>query len=188
MALILARHWWTLAIRGLLAILFGIVAFAWPGVTLSILILLFGVYSLTDGLFAVGAAITAHREIRRWMSLLLEGMVGVGIGLITFFWPGITTLALLWLIGLWAILKGILEIGTAIEMRREITGEWLLILGGAISILFGIWLIASPVTGALAVVWLIGGYAFIFGLVMLVLALRLRSIRHWVCAQRMQVS
>jgi uncharacterized membrane protein HdeD (DUF308 family) len=183
MALILARHWWTLALRGLLAILFGIMAFAWPGITLSVLVLLFGAYSLLDGLFAVGAALTAQREIKNWISLLLAGIVGVGIGLITFFRPGLTTLALLWLIALWAILKGILEIGTAIQMRREITGEWLMILGGALSLLFGIWLIVSPEMGILAVVWLIGAYAFMFGVVMVVLALRLRSIRHWVCTR-----
>jgi uncharacterized membrane protein HdeD (DUF308 family) len=175
MLLVLARNWWMLALRGLVAVLFGLVAIVWPGLTLTALVLLFGAYALVDGVFAVVSALrTASRQSRWWM-LLIEGVIGIVIGVVTFLWPDITALALLYLIAAWAIVTGVFEILAAIRLRREITGEWLLALSGIASVLFGLLLVILPGAGALAVVWLIGIYALIFGVLLIVLAFRLRS-------------
>ncbi|SRR5579883_716814 len=172
--LILARNWWALAIRGLAAIVFGIAAFVVPNITLVVLVALFGAYALVDGLFAVVAAVQAAERHARWWPLLVEGAAGILLGVLTFVWPGLTALLLLYLIATWAILTGIAEIVAALRLRREIAGEWLLGLSGVLSLLFGLLLIAFPGTGALAVVWLIGAYALVFGVVLTGLALRLR--------------
>jgi uncharacterized membrane protein HdeD (DUF308 family) len=171
----LASRWWAVLLRGLFAILFGICAIAWPGLTLTWLALLFGAYCLVDGLFAIVAAITAPAGAPRWMILLLEGIVSVIIGVLTFIWPGLTALVLLYFIATWAIITGILEIVTAIRLRKVISNEWLLILSGVLSIGFGVLLFARPLSGALAVVWLIGIYAIIFGVMLIGLSLRLRG-------------
>ncbi len=178
MFVVLARHWWTLALRGLVAILFGVMAFAWPTITLTILVLLFGVYALVDGVFAIVAAVSAPKELRKWWMLLIEGLISVGIGVLSIVWPGMTALALLWLIAFWAVLTGIFEIGTAIQLRKVIEGEWLLILSGILSILFGLLLVVMPGAGALAVIWIIGLYAVAFGVLLVVLAFRMRSFRN----------
>jgi uncharacterized membrane protein HdeD (DUF308 family) len=173
---VLARNWWALALRGLAAILFGVLAFVWPGITLWALVLLFGSYMLVDGIFAIVAAVRAARREARWWLLLIEGVLGVLAGLVAFFWPGLTTLALLYFIAAWAIVTGILEIVGAIRLRQEIEGEWALGLSGALSVLFGILLVVIPApAGLLSLVWLIGAYALAFGVLLLVLAFRVRN-------------
>jgi uncharacterized membrane protein HdeD (DUF308 family) len=173
---VLSRNWWALALRGLAAILFGILAFAWPGITLFVLIIFFGAYMLVDGIFAIVAAVRAAGEQARWWLMLLEGILGVVVGLVTFFWPGLTALALLYLIAAWAIVTGIMEIAAAIRLRREMVGEWALILGGALSVLFGMLLVVIPArAGLLSLTWLIGAYAVVFGVLLVVLAFRVRS-------------
>ena len=173
---VLARNWWALAIRGLAAILFGVLAFVWPGITLWALVLLFGSYMLVDGIFAIIAAVRAARREARWWLLLIEGVLGVLAGLVAFFWPGLTALALLYFIAAWAIVTGILEIVGAIRLRQEIVGEWALGLSGALSLLFGVLLVVIPSpAGLLSLVWLIGAYALAFGVLLLVLAFRLRN-------------
>jgi uncharacterized membrane protein HdeD (DUF308 family) len=171
---LLARRWWALALRGLFAVIFGLLTFFVPGITLISLVLLFGFYAILDGVFDIVSAIRASRH--HW-ALVVEGIVGIIVGVLTIVWPGITAMALLYLIAVWAILTGVLEIIAGIRLREIITNEWLLILMGVISVLFGILIIAFPRAGALAIVLWIGAYAFVFGVILIVLAFRLRSFR-----------
>jgi uncharacterized membrane protein HdeD (DUF308 family) len=171
----LARYWWMVALRGAAAVLFGLVALIWPDVTLLALVVLFGAYSLVDGVVAIAAAFGPNAGGRRFW-LALQGIAGVLIGAITFIWPGVTTLVLLALISAWAVVTGVLQVLAAIRLRREIHGEWLLALGGVLSVLFGIALVVWPASGALALVVLIGAYAVVFGVVLIALGLRLRRL------------
>jgi len=175
MLLVYSRNWWTLAIRGVAAIIFGLLAFLWPGITLLALVFLFGAYAFVDGVFAIVAGIRA-REQQRWWLLLIEGILSVIAGIMAFAVPGITAFVLLILIATWAIVTGILEVIAAIQMRKYITNEWLLALSGVASVIFGVLLLLRPAIGALAVVWLIGGYAILFGILLLSLGIRLRSL------------
>lgn len=176
MLIVFTSSWWALALRGIAAILFGVLAFAWPHLTLAVLVFLFGAYALVDGVFAIFAGIKSHGTFKRWWVLLLEGILDVIIGVLAFALPSITALALLILIGAWAIVTGIFEIGAAIQLRKYVAGEWLLALAGAASVLFGVALLINPGVGALAVVWLIGAYAIVFGVLLVALGLKLRSL------------
>lgn len=166
----LVPSWWALALRGLIAILFGILALALPGVTLSLLVILFGAYVLIEGLLTIAASLGAHKKMAHWGILLLEGFVCVVIGIIIFVWPVITAVVLLFLIAIWAIVTGILEIIAAVQIRESASDEWLLIIGGILSFIFGIILLACPALGLLAVIWIIGIYAIIFGVLLFALA------------------
>jgi uncharacterized membrane protein HdeD (DUF308 family) len=168
---------WALVLRGLVALLFGIVTFVWPEVSLTALVFLFGAYALADGLFTAVAAFRAPEGYRYWWALLLEGVFGVAAGVLAFVWPGITALVLLYLIAAWAVVTGVFEIAAAVRLRRLISGEWLLALGGVLSVLFGVMLMAWPGAGALAVLWLIGAYAILFGALLMALGFRLRGRR-----------
>jgi uncharacterized membrane protein HdeD (DUF308 family) len=171
---LLSRYWWVLLIRGIIAVLFGVLAYVRPGITLTALVLLFGAYAFADGILAVIAAIAGRKEREHWWVLLLEGLVGIAVGVMTLAAPGLTAVALLFYIAAWAILTGVLEIIAAIRLRKEIEGEWLLILGGLASVLFGFLLLARPAAGALTVIWLIAGYAVVFGIVLIVLSFKAR--------------
>ncbi len=173
----MTRNWWTFAVRGLIAILFGVVALIRPGQTVEALVLVFGVFALMDGVLAVSAGIASAPFFKRWWALLLEGLTGIAIGLLTFFAPAVTALALVYFIAAWGLITGIFEIATAIQLRREITGEWMMILGGVLSIGFGILLFAFPAAGALSAVWMIGIYAIVFGISEIVFAFRLNGFR-----------
>lgn len=174
---VLAQNWWALALRGLFAVLFGLLTLLWPRLTLVALVIVFGAYALVDGVFAIIAAVWAAETHHRWVMLALEGVAGIAAGIIAFVWPNITGLVLLYLIAIWAIATGLLEIRAGIHLRRHAASEWALILGGIASLIFGVLLILFPGAGALTVVWLIALYALVFGIFMLVLAFRLRGHR-----------
>lgn len=176
MLTVYTASWWALLLRGIAALIFGILAFVWPGITLTALVLLWGAYALVDGAFSIAAGIRSHDENKRWWVLLLEGLLGVAAGIIAFVMPGITALVLLLLIAAWAIVTGVFEVVAAIQMRKYIKGEWLLILAGIASVIFGVLLFLNPAAGALAVVWLIGAYAIVFGILMIALSLRLHGM------------
>lgn len=170
----LARNWWLLVLRGVVGVLFGMVALFYPAITLAVLVILFGAFALADGLFAVFAAVANRREEPRWTSLLLSGIIGLIIGIVTFFWPGITALALLFLIAAWAMIIGVGEIVAAIRLRKVIRGEWFLLIAGILSVLFGIVLLLFPGVGALAVVLWIGLWAIVVGVMRIAAGFRLR--------------
>ena len=172
----LSSNWWVILLRGIVGVIFGVVAFFSPGATLLALVFVWGAYALVDGAFALYMTYLAARQQRRWWPYLLEGLVGIGAGLLAFVLPGITALALLYLIAAWAIVTGIVEIVAAIDLRKQIQNEWLLGLAGALSIIFGIVVAILPDAGALAVVWTVGAYALLFGITLIVLAFRMRSL------------
>ncbi|MGZ3496597.1 MAG: HdeD family acid-resistance protein [Vulcanimicrobiaceae bacterium] len=172
---VLTRNWWAVLIRGIAAIVFGILAFIIPGATLFALVILFGAYALIDGIFAIVAAVRAAETHTRWMPLAVEGIIGILIAAITFFYPGITALTLVYVIAAWAILTGIFELFAAFQLRQVVTNEVWLIIAGILSIVFGVIIAIRPGGGALAIVWLIGFYAIVFGIALVALAFRLRS-------------
>ena len=173
---ILSRYWWTTLLRGVAWICFGLVVLAWPGISLVSLALLFGVVAFADGLGNVAAAIGGRRESETWWVLLVAGVLGICAGIITFINPGVTAVTLLFLIALWAIATGFLEVVTAVELRKDIEGEFWIGLGGLISIAFGVFLLARPELGALAVLWVIAVYAIGFGAIEIVHAFEARAL------------
>jgi uncharacterized membrane protein HdeD (DUF308 family) len=172
--MIVARNWWVLLLRGVLGMAFGLFAIAMPAAAFAVIVLAFGAYALVDGVFNIVAALRDARGEPRWWALLFSGVAGVLAGLAAFVVPGFTALVLLYVIAGWAILTGVLEIAAAIRLRRHLTGEWLMALSGALSIAFGALVLVAPLVGALAVVLLIGAYAFTSGVVLLALGVRLR--------------
>lgn len=174
---VLTRNWWAEALRGVVAILFGLAAIFWPTITLTTLVLLFGAFVFLDGVFAIVAAVRAAEQAMRWWPLLLEGIVGIAIGAVSFARPGVTAVALLYLIAAWAIIAGIMRIVVAVEVRREVRGEWLLAMSGALSVLLGVVLVLFPGAGALALVRVIGAFALLYGVLSLILAFQLRDWR-----------
>ena len=174
MAKSLSQNWWLVLLRGLLAILFGILAFAWPAITWLTLILMFGIYAIVDGIIAIVSGLARTKESPRWWTFLIEGLLGIGAGIVALVWPGLTSLVLIYMIASWAIITGILEIAAAIRLRNEISNEWMLGLGGLVSIGLGILLFFQPAAGGLAIIWTIAAYALIFGVLLVILGFRLR--------------
>jgi uncharacterized membrane protein HdeD (DUF308 family) len=175
LANILSRYWWTTLLRGVIAILFGVMLLARPGISLAALLLVFGVFALVDGLVGVVAALGGRREHESWWVLLLASLAGIGIGLLTFYNPGATALAILFYIAIWAIATGVLQIAAAVRLRKEIQGEFWLALSGLASVAFGLFLAARPGEGALAVLWLIGAYAIALGVILVILSFAARG-------------
>jgi len=172
---VLARNWWALLIRGIAAVIFGLLAFFWPGATGFALVILFGAYAFVDGIFALISAVRAAESHQRWIAFALEGIIGLIIAAITLFHPLITAIALYYTIAIWAILTGILELVGAFQLRSLIPNEWMLIIGGILSIVFGVLLAVYPLPGILTVIYLIGFYALLFGIVLIVFAFRLKA-------------
>ena len=171
----LIRNWGWIALRGIVAIAFGVLTFVYPGITLVTLVMLFGAYAIVDGVFMVVSAIANRKTQPRWGTLVFGGILGIAAGVVTYLWPAITAVALLAIIASWAMVMGIIEITVAIRLRKEIDGEWVLILSGLLALAFGVLMIMNPGPGALAVVLWIGAYAVISGGLLLVLAFRLRN-------------
>jgi uncharacterized membrane protein HdeD (DUF308 family) len=170
----LVRNWWLLLLRGIAAIAFGIMAFAWPALSLLTLVIMFGAYALVDGAISIGAALgNRGGGVPRWW-LMIAGIAGIAAGLMTFFWPGLSALILLTFIAGWAIAHGVFQIVTAIQLRKVIDNEWLLILGGVLSVAFGIVMLVSPGAGALALIWVVAGYAIAYGVLLVAFSVRLR--------------
>jgi uncharacterized membrane protein HdeD (DUF308 family) len=172
----MSRDWWIVALQGVAAIAFGILALVWPAITLLALVFLFAAYALVDGVLALMSGIRRGRDGGRpdWWRIA-RGVVGIAVGVVAFAMPGITAYVLLILIAARAIVSGAIELVAAYQLRDVIRGEWLLALDGVVAIVFGIVLIALPGAGALAVVWLIGGFAIVSGVILLGLAMRLRD-------------
>ena len=173
----LKRHWWVPVIRGIAAIVFGIIAFMYPGITVATLVLFFGAWVLIDGIFRVVGAIGHRASDPDWGWHIVIGIVGIIVGLLTFHAPRITALALIIYIAAWALMVGATEIAFAIKLRREIKGEWFLILMGLASIIFAILLLWNPVAGAAAVIWLIAWYAVVLGILAIFFGFRLKTLK-----------
>ena len=173
----LKRHWWVPVIRGIAAIIFGVIAFVYPGLTIATLVLFFGAWVLIDGIFRIVGAIGHRASDPDWGWQLVIGILGIVVGLLTFHAPQITALALVIYIAAWALMIGASEIAIAVKMRREIKGEWFLILMGLASIVFAVLLLWNPIAGAAAVIWLIAWYAVVIGILAIFFGFRLRSLR-----------
>ncbi|MFT3731933.1 MAG: HdeD family acid-resistance protein [Hyphomicrobium sp.] len=170
----LARNWWLIVLRGVCAIIFGLLTIAWPGLTLLTLVIFYGVFALFDGGLAIGAAIMGDTPAPRWW-LALVGILGIGAGAVTLAWPGITGLLLLFFIAGWAIAAGVFDIVGAIRLRKEIDDEWLLIASGVLSVLFGVLILLFPGAGALGIAFAIGMFALVYGFLLVGFGLRLRK-------------
>jgi uncharacterized membrane protein HdeD (DUF308 family) len=173
----LQRHWWVPVIRGAAGIVFGIIALARPGLALATLVILFGAWLLVDGVFRIVGAMGGRASDPDWGWHLVIGILGIIVGLLTFHSPGITALALVIYIAAWALMVGVAEIALAVKLRREMKGEWFLILMGLISVVFAVLLLWNPVAGAGALIWLIAWYAVVFGVLAMIFGFRLRSLR-----------
>lgn len=172
----LARNWGWIVLRGIAAILFGILSFIWPGISLAALVLLFGAYALVDGVLALIAAFKIRFGGKPMWPLAIVGAFGVAAGICTFMWPGITALVLLSFIAVWALITGLLQIVAAIRLRKVIENEWMFVLSGALSVAFGLLMLIRPGAGALAVIWIIAFYATLYGVFLLLLGLRMKGL------------
>ena len=175
------KHWWQVAVRGFIALLFGILLLFWPGVSLFVFAILFGAFAFVDGIFTLVAAVNykAGGGHRTWLFVrgILGGILGIIVGIVTFFWPAITELALILLIAAWAFVTGIMELVFAFTSVRETGAKWLFAVSGILSIILGILLLVRPVAGILVVIWAIGAYAILAGIVLIVLGFRLRRLK-----------
>ncbi len=176
MLAVFVRKWWVLALRAVVAVLFGMAVIIWPVIALKVIVLLFGIYALVDGIVTGVLGVLIRREEDRWWLWLLEGLAGIAIGVLVLIWPAISAVVLLYLIAAWGLVTGVTEILAAIGLRKIIAGEWVLILDGFLSILLGAFMIVYPKPGQLVLIWVIGIYALLFGILLFVLSLRLRSL------------
>jgi uncharacterized membrane protein HdeD (DUF308 family) len=173
----LARNWWLVLLRGICAIVVGLLAFIWPGATLLALVMLYGAFAIADGILALGAAVSGDTPTPRWW-LAVVGVLGVVAGLIAFLWPGLTATVLQVFIAAWAITTGVMQMVGAFMLRKEIDDEWYLIAAGALWVVFGLVLVLKPAVGVIALLYTIGSFAIIYGALLISFALRLRSHSH----------
>ena len=170
------QAWGWVALRGVIAVLFGALALAMPSITLAILVMFWGAYAVVDGVVALNVGFRIKDSGTPMWALVILGLLGIAAGVIALMWPGLTSLTMVLIIGLWAVAIGVLQIMAAIRFRRHIEGEWLHALSGVLSLVFGFALIFRPSMGAVALAWIIGGFAILFGLVLISMAFRLRSL------------
>jgi uncharacterized membrane protein HdeD (DUF308 family) len=175
---VLTRNWWMWLIRGIAAIIFGVLAWIWPGLTWITIAIFFGAYALVDGIFAIVATVRAAENQQRWWPFLIEGIIGILIAGITFYDVRITIAALYLTIAAWAFLTGIFELVAAFQLRKHISNEVWLIIGGLASIAFGVLMVMFPIIGALTIIYIIAAYAIVFGFIMIGFSLRLRGHVH----------
>jgi uncharacterized membrane protein HdeD (DUF308 family) len=173
---LLSTYWWVLLLRGVVAILFGVAAYAWPGMTLVTLVTLFGAFAFADGIFSLAQAFGGRKEHEHWWVLLLEGLLGIAFGIITFQAPEITATVLILYIAFWAMATGVLRIVLAVRLRKEIEGEWWMALAGLAGIVFGVLMVARPGAGALAVLWLVATWAVVGGVFLVILSFRVKAL------------
>lgn len=171
---LLARNWWAIGLRGVLAIVFGLIALFLPGATMLSLVLVFAAYTLIDGVFSIVSAVRAAEAGKRWGALVLEGIVSIAVAVIAVVWPGITVLAFVLLVAFWAILTGVLELWAAFRLDAK-DGRWWLVVGGLVSLVYGALVIIAPMIGAVVLTWWLGAYALIFGVSFVVLAFKLKA-------------
>ena len=168
----MSEHWWVVLLRGILGILFGVMAYTWPGLTVLILVTIWGAYALVDGIVELVAGIRG-----KWGSLILLGLLGIVAGIIALLRPGVAALALLWVIAIWAIVAGVMQISAAIRLRKEVQGEWLWILSGILTIALGVLFLARPGEGILSVTWLIATLAIVWGILLVMLSFKLKGMK-----------
>ena len=176
MLTLLTQNWWTFLIRGIIAVLFGLAAIIWPGLTIATLVIVFGAYVLIDGIFAIFDGFSARKENSHWWVEILIGIAGIIIGVWAMAFPGLTAVGLMYFIAAWWLITGVLQIVFAIRVRKEITNEWLLILSGALSAILGIVFMLFPGSGALSLIWVVGVYAIIFGIMLIIFSFRLKGM------------
>jgi uncharacterized membrane protein HdeD (DUF308 family) len=174
MSVMFRRNWWALLLRGLAAIVFGVLTWLQPAASAAALVLVFGIYVLVDGVLAIISSFQSRQESRHWWVVLIWGLISAVVGLLMLFQPAVTALVMTIYIGVWALMTGVMEIVAAMRLRKEIQGEWLLILGGLISVLFGIFVLMQPAAGMMAMLWVLATYAVVFGVLMVILAFKVR--------------
>ncbi|HWV24087.1 MAG TPA: HdeD family acid-resistance protein [Thermomicrobiales bacterium] len=172
----LSNYWWVFLVRGIVAILFGLAALAWPGLTIATLVIVFGAYALVDGIFAIIDGISTRSENDRWWAEILIGLAGVVAGIWVMAYPGLTAVGLMYFIAAWWLVTGVVQIFYAIRVRKEIANEWYLILTGALSAVLGIAFMLFPGKGALSLIWVIGIYAIVFGILFVLLSFRVKKL------------
>jgi uncharacterized membrane protein HdeD (DUF308 family) len=174
----LVQNWWLFTLRGVLGIIFGILALIFPGPTILSLVLLFSAYMLVDGIFGIISAVRAiRRKEDRWGLLIFEGLLDIATGVVAFLWPGLTVVAFVWLIAAWAIVSGGLMTAAGFRLNIE-HGRWWLALGGLLSLAYGVLVIITPLIGAVVLTWWLGAYALVFGVALVIFSLKLRSRQH----------
>jgi uncharacterized membrane protein HdeD (DUF308 family) len=171
---VLAQNWWAVALRGVFGIIFGLIALFSPGATILALVLVFSAYLIVDGVAGIVSAVRAASSHQRWGLLLLEGIVNIAVGVLALIWPGLTALAFVLMVAAWSLVTGALMVAAAFKLNPDY-GRWWLVLGGALSILFGVLLVIAPLAGLVVLTWWMGAYALVFGIMLLVLAFRLRA-------------
>jgi len=177
MAMFGAKHWWGILVRGIIALIFGILVLAWPAIAIAVFVIFFGAYILVDGIFTLVSAINykAGAGSRTW--LYIRGIAGIIAGLFALIFPAIAAVALVILVAAWALVTGVMELVFAFKANQDTAIRWMFAISGILSLILGILMVAKPLLGALVIVWVIGAYAVLAGILLIILSVRLRSLK-----------